>query len=205
MTPVILVMSLEGTIQLLNQYLIARAQGLSRRAALEQAHRRMRTPCFNAALTAAIGFASLLTLPIPAIRDFGLFTALGIMIGYGLTIALTPLLLASLPDLPPRVIHAFEAGPVERWLSEVVRWVARHRATTAAAGGLGGCRRLRRRARQGGAGRRPSVSGRWRGGPCDAPHQRPGPGRGHGNVPGVVRPDPPGGRPRRAARRESDG
>src|SRR4029077_8008085 len=147
MTPVILVMSLEGTlclllialegtIQLLNQYLIARAQGLSRRAALEQAHRRMRTPCFNAALTAAIGFASLLPLPIPAIRDFGLFTALGIMIGYGHTIALTPLLLASLPDLPPRVIHAFEPGPVERWLSEVVQWVARHRTTTAVAVGV---------------------------------------------------------------------
>jgi len=131
MTPVILVMSLEGTIQLLNQYLIARAHGLSRPAALEQAHRRMRIPCFNAALTAAIGFASLLTLPIPAIREFGLFTAMGIMIGYGLTIALTPLLLASLPDLPPRVIHAFEAGTVERWLSGVVRWVSQHRATTA--------------------------------------------------------------------------
>src|SRR5260370_265387 len=133
MTPVILVMSLEGTIQLLNQYLIARALGLSGRAAPEQAHPRMRTPCFNAALTAAIGFASLLTLPIPAIRDFGLFTALGIMIGYGLTIALTPLLLACLPDLPPRVIYAFEAGPVARWLSEVVRSLARHRAPPALA------------------------------------------------------------------------
>lgn len=131
MTPVILVMSLEGTIQLLNQYLIARVHGLARPAALEQAHRRMRLPCFNAALTAAIGFASLLTLPIPAIRDFGLFTAVGIMIGYGLTIALTPLLLASLPDFPPRVIHAFEVGPVERRLSGVVRWVSQHRATTA--------------------------------------------------------------------------
>jgi uncharacterized protein len=135
MTPVILVMSLEGTIQLLNQYLAARADGLPWRPALERAHRRMRTPCFNAALTAAIGFASLLTLPIPAIRDFGLFTALGIMIGYGFTIALTPLLLATLPDLPPRVIHAFEAGPVERWLSGIVRWVSRHRAGTAVAVG----------------------------------------------------------------------
>jgi predicted RND superfamily exporter protein len=136
MTPVILVMSLEGTVQLLNQYLIARVHGLSRPAALEQAHRRMRTPCFNAALTAAIGFVSLLTLPIPAIRDFGLFTAIGIMIGYGLTIALTPLLLVSLPDLPPRVIHAFEAGPVERCLSGVVRGVSQHRTTTAWAVGV---------------------------------------------------------------------
>jgi hypothetical protein len=137
MTPVILVMSLEGTIQLLNQYLIARAQGLARPAALAQAHRRMRTPCFNAALTAAIGFVSLLVLPIPAIREFGLFTAIGIMIGYAQTIVLTPLLLASLPDLPPRVIRAFEPGPVERWLCGVVGWVTRHRLTTAlAVGGL---------------------------------------------------------------------
>ena len=136
MTPVILVMSLEGTIQLVNQYLMARAQGLARPAALAQAHRRMRLPCFNAALTAAIGFAALLTLPIPAIRDFGLFTAIGIMIGYGSTIVLTPLLIASLPDLPPWVIRAFEAGPVERWLCGVVRWVAHHRVTTALAVGV---------------------------------------------------------------------
>jgi uncharacterized protein len=102
MTPVILVMSLEAAIQLLNQYLAARARGLTRLAALEQADRRMRIPCFNAALTAAIGFLSLLVLPIPAIRDFGLFTAVGIMLGYALTIVVTPLLLVSLPDFPRR-------------------------------------------------------------------------------------------------------
>jgi len=133
MTPVILVMSLEGTIQLLNQYLLARAHGLALPAALEQAHARMRTPCFNAALTAAIGFLSLLVLPIPAIREFGLFTAIGIMLGYGHTIVLTPLLLASLPDLPPRAIRAFEAGPIERRLCSLVGWVTRHRTATALA------------------------------------------------------------------------
>ena len=131
MTPVILVMSLEATIQLLNQYLAARARGLPLFAALEQADRRMRIPCFNAALTAAIGFVSLLTLPIPAIRDFGLFTALGIMIGYGFTIVLTPLLLASLPDFPGRIIDSFEPGPIERGLSRVMRWVWQHRWPTA--------------------------------------------------------------------------
>ena len=131
MTPVILVMSLEATIQLINQYLAARSRGLSTVSALEHADARMRIPCFNAALTAAIGFVSLLALPIPAIRDFGLFTALGIMMGYALTIVMTPLLFASLPDVPPRVIRAFEAGPVERGLSRVVRWVCDHRWLTA--------------------------------------------------------------------------
>jgi predicted RND superfamily exporter protein len=135
MTPVILVMSLEAVIQLLNQYLAARADGLTLPDALARADRRMRIPCFNAALTAAIGFVSLLTLPIPAIRDFGLFTALGLMVGYGLTITLTPLLLATLPDVPPRVIRAFEPGRVEHALAWLVRAVARHRSTTAIAVG----------------------------------------------------------------------
>ena len=130
MMPVILVMSLEASIQLINQYLAGRARGLTMLAALEQADRRMRMPCFNAALTAAIGFVSLLALPIPAIRDFGLFTALGIMVGYALTIVLTPLLLASLPDFPPRIVRAFEPGPVERGLSRVVRWVCDHPSAT---------------------------------------------------------------------------
>ena len=130
MTPVILVMSLEAAIQLLNQYLAARARGLTTVGALVEADRRMRVPCFNAALTAAIGFLSLLVLPIPAIRDFGLFTAAGIMIGYALTIVGTPLLLASLPDFPPRVVRAFEPGPVERGLARVVRWVCDHPAAT---------------------------------------------------------------------------
>ena len=131
MTPVILVMSFEGTIQLLNQYLAARAQGLSFPDALARADRLMRIPCFNAALTAAIGFVSLLTLSIPAIRDFGLFTALGVMIGCGLTLTLTPLLLASLPDVPGRVIQAFEPGWIELGLVRLVRWVDRHRWRTA--------------------------------------------------------------------------
>src|SRR5262245_53221898 len=135
MAPVILVMSLEATVQLLNQYLAARARGLPMPGALEQADRRMRIPCFNAALTAAIGFVSLLALPIPAIRDFGLFTALGIMIGYGFTIVLTPLLLASLPDFPVGVIDRFEAGSIERGLSRVTRWVCEHRWPTAIGGG----------------------------------------------------------------------
>jgi len=131
-TPVVLVMSLEGTIQLLNQYLAARARGLPISPALEHADHQMRVPCFNAALTAAIGFAALLILPIPAIRDFGLFTGVGIMIGYGLTILLTPLLLASLPDFSRNVIQTFQAGPVERGLSQLVHWVCERRATTAA-------------------------------------------------------------------------
>jgi len=125
-TPVVLVVSVAGSIHFLNHYLGARAEGLWREPALERAFRVTRVPCFNAAFTTAIGFGSLLVLPIPAIRDFGMFTAAGVMISYLLTMALTPLLISLLPDFPPRVTRKFKSGPIERALRATIRITCRH-------------------------------------------------------------------------------
>ncbi len=126
MTPVILVCAVQEAIHLLNHYLLARASGLKKPDALEEAYRLCRVPCFNAAFTTAVGFGSLLFIPVPAIHDFGIFTALGVMISYLLTMVLAPLLLALLPDFPPHVHRSFETGRIESWLKESVRAVAAH-------------------------------------------------------------------------------
>ncbi|MCI0657120.1 MAG: MMPL family transporter, partial [Acidobacteria bacterium] len=132
-TPVVLVVSVAGTIHLLNHYLAGRSESLSRGDALERAFQASRVPCFNAALTTAIGFASLLLLPLPAIRDFGMFTAAGVMISYLLTMTLAPLLIAVLPDFPPRVTRAFRRGPVERVLRRITRSICEHPVASACA------------------------------------------------------------------------
>ena len=126
MTPVILVCAVQEAIHLLNHYLQARASGLQKPQALEEAYRLCRVPCFNAAFTTAVGFGSLLFLPVPAIHDFGIFTALGVMISFLLTMVLAPLLLALLPDFPVRVRRSFELGRMESMLGRAVRAVARH-------------------------------------------------------------------------------
>jgi predicted RND superfamily exporter protein len=126
MTPVILVCSVEGAIHLLNHYLFARSSGRTKAGAIEEAYRLSRVPCFNAAFTTAVGFASLLFLPIPAIHDFGIFTALGVMLAYLLTMVLAPLLLAFLPDFPARVRHSFEQARMETLLGRAVRGVVAH-------------------------------------------------------------------------------
>ncbi len=131
MTPVVLVVSVEGVIHLMNHYLGARAAGKSRPEALRRAHERSWLPCFTAALTTAIGFSSLMLMPVPAIRDFGLFTAAGVMISWGFTIVLAPLLLAWLPDFPPRVTGTFHPGPVEHALKATASWVCRRPVVTA--------------------------------------------------------------------------
>jgi hydrophobe/amphiphile efflux-3 (HAE3) family protein len=130
-TPVVLVVSVAGAIHLLNHHLAGRASGLSRNDALQHAFQASSVPCFNAALTTAIGFGSLLMLPIPAIRDFGIFTAAGVMISYLLTMTLAPLLIAVLPDFPPRVTRAFRRGPVEQSLRRITGSICRHPVASA--------------------------------------------------------------------------
>ena len=128
LTPVVLVVSLEGAVHLMNHHFAARAAGLDRLRALRHAVRRSSAPCFNAALTTAIGFASLLLLPIQGLRDLGLFSAIGVMISYLLTMTLAPLLLWWLPDVPPRIMRSFRPGRIEAALRGVAAAVCRRPA-----------------------------------------------------------------------------
>jgi len=79
-TPVVLVVSVEGAIHLINHHLKARAAGLPPEESLTRAFELSKAPCFNAAFTTAAGFASLVFFPVPALREFGVFTAAGVMI-----------------------------------------------------------------------------------------------------------------------------
>ncbi len=135
MTPVVLVVSVEGAIHLLGHYLAARGAGVPRPAALQRAYERSLGPCFNASLTTAIGLASLVLLPVPAVRDFGVFTAAGTMIAYGLTMVAAPLLAAWLPDPDPRPA-AGGPGRVEALLRGVAA-LARRRPVLVAAASAG--------------------------------------------------------------------
>ena len=134
-TPVILVVAVAGAIHLLNHHLAARGEGLPREAALERAFAHSWLPCFNASFTTAIGFGSLLVLPLPAIRDFGVFTAIGVMISYLLTVTLAPLLIAVLPDFPARVASSFKPGGIERLFRRLTRSVAAHPLLASAGAG----------------------------------------------------------------------
>jgi len=81
-------------------------------------------PCLLSALTTAAGFASLAVSDIPPIRDLGTFTAIGVLLSFGITFSLVPALLVSTAHVRPR--------PRERW------WTAERAAAYTA--------RVRRRA-----------------------------------------------------------
>lgn len=92
--PVILVtLGIASSIHILNKYLEALASGLAKREALEETFRAITSPVIMAALTTAAGFGSLVTAFVHPIREFGVLTAIGVVIAMGLSLSLVPALL----------------------------------------------------------------------------------------------------------------
>jgi predicted RND superfamily exporter protein len=98
MLPVILlIISLSDTIHLINKYDYLITQ-IPSNDAIIQASKVIGQANLITSLTTAIGFLGLYFIPIEPIRDFGLFTALGIMIAFVLTMTLVPSLCYFFPD-----------------------------------------------------------------------------------------------------------
>jgi len=85
--------------------------------------RQCRIPCLNAAVTTAIGLLTLWMIPVPAIRNFALFCAAGVLFSYALTMTLAPLLLLWLPVRP---VTSSRHRRMERLLQAIADSVFRH-------------------------------------------------------------------------------
>ncbi|NMA61060.1 MAG: MMPL family transporter, partial [Firmicutes bacterium] len=115
--PVILVtLGIASSIHILNKYQESLAQGLEKRAALEETFATITSPVAMAALTTAAGFASLVTAFVHPIREFGVLTAIGVMLAMGLSLSLIPALLMLFKEPRPQETRE-EKGFLTRVLS----------------------------------------------------------------------------------------
>jgi predicted RND superfamily exporter protein len=93
-----------------------------RRKTIERVMDELFTPMLYTSLTSAAGFASLALTPIPPVRVFGLFVAVGIMIAWLLTILFVPAYIAMLSE--KRLAGMGEAdGEKETILTRNLRWL----------------------------------------------------------------------------------
>jgi predicted RND superfamily exporter protein len=69
-----------------------------RRAAVRRVMRQLFRPMLYTSLTSAAGFASLALTPIPPVRVFGIFVALGIALAFVLTLTFIPAYIVSMSD-----------------------------------------------------------------------------------------------------------
>lgn len=114
--PVLMVLSLGTSVHLVEAWLEAAGDAAARVAA---ARRRVTFPAVFCTLTTALGFGSLAASPMPAVRTFGLFAALGVSLAFALAMTLVPTALAR--ATPP---GAARAAAAHRGAGLVIGWFA---------------------------------------------------------------------------------
>lgn len=102
------VICLSDVIHIINRYYEAASVCNDKREVLVTTMENMVEACFLTSITTAVGFASLGFADIKPIREFGIWSAYGIMIAYVLGISLVPIILSFLdmPDRPTRDRYA---------------------------------------------------------------------------------------------------
>ena len=88
--PVLMVLSLAVSVHLIQGWLDAPAAAGDRVERILGVVRRLVFPCFFCSLTTAFGFASLATSSMPAVRQFGVFAAFGVMLSFCVGMTLVP-------------------------------------------------------------------------------------------------------------------
>jgi predicted RND superfamily exporter protein len=96
LAPLLMVLSVCVVLHVLVRYQRERAAGASVTAAVDEIEAHVLLPAALTAVTTVIGFVSLLVSPIPSVRTFGLFSALGAAVAFGLGAVAVPAALRAL-------------------------------------------------------------------------------------------------------------
>ena len=123
---ILFVVGMSDVVHLLECYLDELRTGSTPVRALAHTYGEVGFPTFLTALTSAIGFATLGTANIPPLQEFGLYTAVGVLLTFALTFSLLPALLVLTPPrhLLPKSIHR---SPWSHRMPAFFSWTIRHR------------------------------------------------------------------------------
>lgn len=97
LAPVIMIVAVVNSVYLINVFFEIRPHHTSLKNAIVLTFHQLGMPCLLTHFTAVLGFASLALSPIPAIKSFGIFAAIGTFYSYIVELTLTPLLFPILP------------------------------------------------------------------------------------------------------------
>jgi len=125
MLPVlIVVICLSDVIHVIARYYEEAARSQDRRQVLVNTMEHMLTACLMTSLTTAVGFGSLAVSQLKSVKDFGIFSGIGIMLAYGLGMTITPIVLSFLPLPRVKAWENLEAS----WTSHLLDWIDRFTA-----------------------------------------------------------------------------
>lgn len=122
MIPIFLMpIAVVDSVHILSEFADRYPQLRNREETIREVMRGLFTPMLYTSLTSAVGFASLALAPIPPVRVFGIFVAVGIMIAFVLTITFIPAYITLLSDARIAKLSRDPAATGdERWLARVL-------------------------------------------------------------------------------------
>jgi len=95
LAPILLCVGIADSVHMISKYDDARTQGLNRPASIKEMVTTLGSATFLTSITTAIGFGTLVTSEIVPMKRFGIYTAAGVMLAFGITIFLLPSLLST--------------------------------------------------------------------------------------------------------------
>ncbi len=122
--PVVFVVGFALAVHVINEFDSAFRSPQHKAAAVRDSVRELALPLTLTAFTTAVGFASLATSPIDSIRVFGLYTALGTLLGWLAALCVIP---ACLLLAPVRVRARGDGGWLRALAPRLARFDLRHR------------------------------------------------------------------------------
>jgi len=146
--PLIIVLSISTSVHIYSEWLGLSGTSEDRIRLIVRETRTLFAPCLYTALTTAVGLLSLLASGTPAVRQFGVFGALGVLISFAASITLVPIALSFLP-LPGQGHPAPATGRSPGILQRAARLAGAHpwwimaAALVLAAAGVAGITRIR--------------------------------------------------------------
>jgi len=123
----IMVICLSDVIHVINHYYEEATKSDNRRQVILATMEHMISACFLTSITTAVGFASLLFADLQSIREFGVYSALGIMITYLLGMTITPIVLSLLPLPRTQRWQGYQQSIIAHTLLHIERFVQRDR------------------------------------------------------------------------------
>lgn len=88
--PILLCVGVADAIHMISKYDDAREAGFGKRPSIKEMMKTLGSATFLTSITTAIGFASLFSSSVVPMKKFGLYTALGVLVAYVITIIFLP-------------------------------------------------------------------------------------------------------------------
>ena len=123
---IILVVGVADSMHLLVKFYNALSEGLTKREAVRLMVRRLGAATFLTSLTTAIGFGTLMTSAVVPMKRFGLFTAIGVLLTFAISLVLVTVVLLAAPTPKPKQVERLGRGRFDGLLGWLDTFAAGH-------------------------------------------------------------------------------